>query len=155
MATPIVPQDRRTRRNAQSKAWRARNKERVSAYNKLYAVAHRNKIREKNTRYSKKHKAQWRLYFRLYEAVRRARKRNAPVCDLTAAQWEEIKAAYGHRCVYCGRKMQRLTQDHITPLSKGGSHTASNVVPACKSCNCRKNAGDVLCPVQPLLLTIA
>ncbi|HEY5865103.1 MAG TPA: HNH endonuclease [Candidatus Tectomicrobia bacterium] len=86
---------------------------------------------------------------------RRARLLGAAVNDLTAAQWEEIKVAYDHRCVYCGRKMQRLTQDHITPLSKGGMHTASNIVPACRSCNSRKFVGDVLVPVQPLLLTVA
>jgi 5-methylcytosine-specific restriction endonuclease McrA len=82
----------------------------------------------------------------------RARKLAAPVSDLTPAQWLQILAAYDHRCVYCGRKMRRLTQDHITPLSKGGSHTFSNVVPACRSCNSRKNYGEVLCPIQPLLL---
>ena len=86
---------------------------------------------------------------------RRARKLNAPVNDLTPAQWQEIKEAFNHRCAYCGRTMQRLTQDHITPLSKGGSHTYSNVVPACQSCNSHKHTGLPLVPVQPLLLTIA
>lgn len=86
---------------------------------------------------------------------RRARKACIALNDLSAAQWQEIKAAYGFRCVYCGRKMQRLTMDHITPLSKGGNHTASNVVPACQSCNARKYVGNVLVPVQPLLLTLA
>ena len=89
------------------------------------------------------------------KARRRARQRQAPRNDLTAAQWREIKAAYKQCCLYCSRKMQRLTQDHITPLSKGGSHTVSNVVPACASCNSRKHAGPPLCPVQPLLLTLA
>lgn len=86
---------------------------------------------------------------------RRARKAEAPLNDLTAAQWREIVHAYDSRCAYCGRKMQRLTQDHITPLAAGGSHTASNIVPACASCNSRKNAGAPLVPVQPLLLTLA
>lgn len=83
---------------------------------------------------------------------RRARVHAAPRNDLTRAEWEIIKAHYGHRCVYCGRKMQRLTMDHILPLAKGGSHTLSNVVPACRSCNARKNAGPPPVPVQPLLL---
>ena len=86
------------------------------------------------------------------EQRRRARKRSAPRNDLTAAQWRAIKEHYNHSCVYCGRKMQRLTIDHIVPLSKGGSHTLQNVVPACQSCNSRKNSGPVLKPVQPLLL---
>lgn len=83
---------------------------------------------------------------------RRARLNAAPINNLTEAEWEQIKAHYGQRCVYCGRRMQRLEQDHIIPLSKGGSHTKQNVVPACRSCNAKKNAGPVLKPVQPLLL---
>lgn len=86
---------------------------------------------------------------------RRARKQGANRITLSAAQWEEIKIAFGHRCAYCDRKMQRLTQDHITPFSQQGDHHLHNVVPACKSCNSKKNAGPPLVPVQPLLLTIA
>jgi 5-methylcytosine-specific restriction endonuclease McrA len=69
---------------------------------------------------------------------RRARKATAPVNDLTRKQWRAIKAAFGNRCAYCGEHFERLTMDHIIALSKGGSHTAANVVPACHSCNCRK-----------------
>mgnify|MGYP001617551454 CR=1 FL=1 len=89
-------------------------------------------------------------------ARRRARKAYAPINDLSAAQWREIQAAYAHRCAYCGKRAKgHLTQDHITPLIKGGNHTASNVLPACRSCNARKWTGPSPVPVQPLLLTIA
>ena len=37
--------------------------------------------------------------------------------------------AYGYRCVYCGHKLQRLTQDHITPISKGGNHQKTSEKP--------------------------
>jgi 5-methylcytosine-specific restriction endonuclease McrA len=83
---------------------------------------------------------------------RRARKANAPINDFTATDWQEMKAHYGYRCVYCGKKFQRLTQDHIIPLSAGGSHTKSNIVPACRSCNSKKGVGAVLTPIQPLLI---
>lgn len=86
---------------------------------------------------------------------RRARLAQAPLNNLTRQQWEEIKSAYGYKCVYCGRKMKRLSMDHITPIIKGGSHTVTNIVPACRPCNSRKHAGPPLKPVQPLLLTIA
>jgi hypothetical protein len=82
----------------------------------------------------------------------RARKYHAERADLTLQDWHDILAAYDHRCVYCGRKMQRLSQDHITPLVKGGNHTKSNVVPACRLCNSKKGTGAPLVPVQPLLL---
>lgn len=86
---------------------------------------------------------------------RRARKEGVNRISLSAAQWEEIKVAFNHRCAYCNRKMQRLTQDHITPFVENGDHHLHNVVPACKSCNSRKGKGKPLVPVQPLLLTIA
>ena len=94
--------------------------------------------------------------------ARRARIQGAAVNDLTDQQWEEIQQAYGYRCVYCPpqcwrcqRQKHHLTQDHITPLSQGGNHTVSNIVPACLSCNSKKFKGPPLAPVQPLLLTLA
>jgi 5-methylcytosine-specific restriction endonuclease McrA len=84
-------------------------------------------------------------------ARRRAREMQAPVRDFTAQQWVMMKNLSDHRCVYCGRKMQRLTMDHIIPLVHGGAHTWSNIVPACKSCNSSKRDRAPLCPIQPLL----
>lgn len=84
---------------------------------------------------------------------RRALKNNSPRNDLTCQQWQDIQAAQNHCCAYCKKRCKgRLTQDHITPLSKGGSHTLHNVIGACKSCNSRKWTRDILSPVQPLLL---
>jgi 5-methylcytosine-specific restriction endonuclease McrA len=85
-------------------------------------------------------------------ALRTARIKGATIRTLTRAEWEEIKAAYHYRCIYCETKPAKLTMDHITPLSKGGIHTKSNVVPACKSCNSKKRDRQVLKPIQPLLL---
>jgi 5-methylcytosine-specific restriction endonuclease McrA len=83
----------------------------------------------------------------------RARRYNAPVNDFSAAQWIAMQILYDHRCVYCGKRCKgKLTKDHITPLSKGGSHTLSNILPACKNCNSRKGNRAILISVQPLLL---
>lgn len=80
----------------------------------------------------------------------RARKKNSPICDLTEAQWELIKSTYNFCCYYCGKKT-KLTQDHITPLSLGGTHSMDNIVPSCLSCNSRKGANPPPVPVQPML----
>jgi 5-methylcytosine-specific restriction endonuclease McrA len=136
---------------AQRRAYVATNKEKIAARTRAYKVAHRSEIRVQERAYKAAHPD----LVAATRARRKAREAKASVNDLTAAQWEEIKAAYGHRCVYCGRKMQRLTKDHIVPLAKGGTHTFSNVVPACLSCNSKKGARAPLIPVQPLLLTIA
>lgn len=62
------------------------------------------------------------------------------VCDYTLEQWESILALCGWRCVYCGVSIKDSpSQDHFVPVSKGGPHTASNILPACRSCNSSKN----------------
>jgi 5-methylcytosine-specific restriction endonuclease McrA len=87
---------------------------------------------------------------------RRARIAGAPINDFTPAQWKEIQTAFDHRCAYCGKRAKgHLTQDHITPLSKGGPNTANNIVPACLSCNSKKNDRAILKPVQPVLLLLS
>ncbi len=81
---------------------------------------------------------------------RRTNLQNAKV-DLTAAQWSAIKAAYRHRCAYCGLK-KPLTQDHINPVILGGDHTASNIIPACRSCNSSKGGRLPTVTYQPHLI---
>lgn len=43
-----------------------------------------------------------------------------------------------HTCQYCGKATHDLTIDHVTPKSRGGTHTWENLVSACKECNHRK-----------------
>ena len=132
-------------------AYHAAHKAEAAVKKRAYYTAHKAEAAAKRRAYQRAHPEQ----IAAYKAKRRARKSGASVNDLTVAQWHEILAAYAHRCVYCGRKMQRLTQDHIIPLAKGGTHTFSNVVPACRSCNAKKHTGPPPTAVQPLLLTIA
>ena len=56
----------------------------------------------------------------------------------TREQWAALKAAYANCCAYCGKASQRLTIDHVIPLSQGGPHVVQNIVPACKPCNSGK-----------------
>lgn len=68
---------------------------------------------------------------------RRALKLLTPLVLFTMQDWEECKARYSYQCAYC-RQLKPLTQDHVIPLSRGGYHHKSNIIPACKSCNSRK-----------------
>jgi 5-methylcytosine-specific restriction endonuclease McrA len=45
-----------------------------------------------------------------------------------------------HRCQYCGKRLplSQLSLDHVTPKSRGGKSTWTNVVTACTPCNTRK-----------------
>lgn len=97
---------------------------------------------------------QWKKQNPAAVSIQRYRRRtnfkNAKA-DLTAAQWLAIKTAYRNRCAYCGMK-KSLTQDHIIPVSKGGDHTASNIIPACRSCNSSKGARRPLVSYQQHLI---
>ena len=132
---------------------------------KAYREMDIEKSRTRSRVYYVTHRAERRTYLKAWHAANpdakaaidarhRARKSRSETNDLTAAQWRAIKQAFHNRCAYCGKQSQRLTQDHITPVSKGGAHSLHNVIPACQSCNSRKNVGPPLCAVQPLLLTI-
>ncbi len=139
----------------QRKQYRENNKETIAEKKSDYQKVHREQNNAAKKRWDMNHPEEAKIKKRHDAKVRKAKKRGASCNDLTQAQWEEIQASYRFRCVYCGKKVKNLTQDHLTPLSKGGSHTASNIVPACRSCNGKKHTGPVLVPVQPLLLTEA
>ncbi len=163
---PAYRQANLEKMRAKDRAYNASHKEQKRIYNRAYRLAHFDKLRRDNQRYQRENLDKLLSYNRAYNKAHPeimrvaharyiARKYHAAINDLTPAQWREIKDHYGHCCVYCEKPMQRLSMDHITPISKGGNHTLHNVVPACKSCNSTKGLGPPLIPVQPLLLTIA
>lgn len=112
-------------------------------------IAHKEERRAKNEAYRKTHPHIWTTAAKR----RRAAKLQAPINDFTHEQWILLQATFRHCCAYCGKPAKgHLTQDHIQPLSQGGSHTLSNIVPACRPCNSKKGVKGPLIPIQPLLL---
>ena len=70
------------------------------------------------------------------------KKRNEPrrmACRFTAMP--EVKkyvyGKYGNRCLCCG-SYEKISLDHVIPISKGGKDEIENLQPLCKSCNSKK-----------------
>jgi len=126
-----------------------RNPEKIKEYMRDYVQANKEKLYKKSAsrdrenpvakkkrseKYRKKNKAS-------IAVLRRMRKKQLVVGDLTTEQWSSVLEKYNYTCLCCGKKEPEIliTLDHIVPLSKGGEHTLSNVQPLCKSCNSSKN----------------
>ena len=92
-------------------------------------------IRRKENRTKKKHS----------DFIGGQKRRGEDNPDFTHQEWKECVIFFGGECAYCGatpRKGQRLTRDHLEPVSKGGRTVQANIVPACSSCNSSKGAED-------------
>lgn len=59
--------------------------------------------------------------------------------EMRKTQWWLNKISRGI-CHYCQETFSpdKLTMDHVVPLSRGGRSTKGNIVPCCKECNNKK-----------------
>lgn len=121
--------DNRTRYLAQKKAryennkekhtegvyrWRKNNPDKVAKIDRRYLESHREKIYLKNNK-------------------RRVKIKESAFLVLD----KEIRRLYSGNCIHCGSS-ERITMDHLIPVSRGGRHSIGNLAPMCKSCNSRK-----------------
>jgi 5-methylcytosine-specific restriction endonuclease McrA len=72
---------------------------------------------------------------RLAQVHRRRSRLNG---EFTPTEWNALLAEYDYSCGYC-RSRENITVDHRTPISRGGTNTIANLIPACLSCNSRKS----------------
>ena len=129
------------------------DKEHDKEYSRLYRFKHPDWKKESNKKYKgkyhydKERKKEWNRRWaekhpeKYKECYKNAdyRRRHA-IGKHTFAEWELVKKRYNYCCPVCNRCEPeiKLTEDHICPLSKGGSNYIVNIQPLCQSCNSRK-----------------
>lgn len=119
---------RRADRARQTEADKARMRE----YLRVWTEANRAYVREKARAWRAAHPE-----VGLEKSRRRyARKRAATIVPFTLAQLEQRMSMFPG-CWMCGGPKEEV--DHVKPLAKGGAHTLSNLRPACRNHNARKN----------------
>lgn len=126
----------RARTRIQENAYHTSTRERRREYNRRDYQKHSDAYKARAAHWQKENSKQ---FYANTGSRHRAQKLGA-IANFGLAQWEHLKALFGHRCAYCHQQLSSLEQDHVRPLSKGGSHTTDNIVPACRSCNARKSA---------------
>jgi hypothetical protein len=107
------------------RAWYKENQERLARIGSKWRTSNRHKIN-------------------VNEQRRRAHEYANGKNDFTVSQWQEILEAFNRCCAYCNQPYVRLEIEHMVPLVRQGQHTASNIVPACRSCNAKKGTKTLL-----------
>jgi 5-methylcytosine-specific restriction endonuclease McrA len=101
-------------------------------------------VRERNKRHHRwRHMTdpEYRLYHRQKSRRRKALERGSIGLHVTGKQVDARFAQFSHCCAYCGITGD-LHIEHVVPISCGGTHVLSNIVPACKGCNFSKRDKD-------------
>ena len=153
-------------RTEYQRQWKAENRNRLNAarreYRKLphvrerenaYKREYNKRRRSENPEIGKQHYqtygkpwriAHWSRFLELAKSNyhnRRSRKILQFVSEVTVDKWLGRCSIYLWKCAYCNTSLDisTATMDHVIPLSRGGKHMPSNVVPACLACNVRKS----------------
>lgn len=87
---------------------------------------------------------------RYYNERRRARKLKVKG-SFTKEEWLKVRDATDGVCSYCGKYVgvEKLTLDHIVPLSKGGTNYITNIRAICKRCNSRRGNRGYIWEINP------
>jgi 5-methylcytosine-specific restriction endonuclease McrA len=127
------------------KNWRKNNSERVKEYGRKY----NREMSEVRSKYRQENPDKCRAQRNNYVSRNRARrnswqhnyrvKKQANGGTYTQKEWLELCNKFGNKCLCCGQR-EKLTVDHIIPISKGGQNTIANIQPLCAKCNSKKGA---------------
>lgn len=149
---------------------REKRKPKVKLYKKAYRLKNLAECRRKNREWQQCQRLHRREYMRRYyekhgEKMRKRtlawyhrnpgkhsvsvvkRRRKTAECPLHEvavinAWMKEVRSKEFARCYWCGTKVRGsdIHFDHVTPLSKGGTHSIGNLCASCSECNLTKHA---------------
>lgn len=84
---------------------------------------------------------EYRIYHRQKSKRRKAQERGSIGLHVTGSKIRERFAQFDGRCAYCGGTGD-MQIEHLVPISRGGTHVLSNILPACQRCNFSKSNAD-------------
>lgn len=117
-----------------SKKYRDNNKEYVNELSRNWRLSNPERFKSNIKKHYELHKSEY---------IQRAKSRRSRILgaegSFTLEDWNNLVKSYGNKCLCCGKKFKILTQDHVIPLSKGGTNWITNIQPLCKSCNSKKH----------------
>ena len=135
----------------QHKEYRETHKEQINILNKKWREENKEYKNSNDRKYRENRPEQTRLYWEEWEKKNPEKTKKSKRTSLynrrsmtpegrhTVFEWECLKARYNNSCLRCGRDDIPITEDHIIPVTKGGSNYISNIQPLCGSCNSKKH----------------
>lgn len=121
-------------KRTRNRAWKKANQDKIKAASKQYNLDNRESMNERLKRWRQLNPHRVAYYNAMYR-LQRATQSDGTVSSGT------YKQLYAQKfCHYCEEFVDssERTVDHVIPLSRGGTHSVSNLVMACGSCNYSK-----------------
>lgn len=125
---------------ARRKRYYQENKEVHIRKAREWKIANPERVRKSNNDRAKTEEGRLRQRERNWDRRARLHGAKVPISPPVTKEWFlSLCSDHGHKCYYCHDATKPLTADHVVALANGGKHVRENIVPSCKSCNCRKS----------------